>query len=212
MNFPDHNHLIQLRNELWQRPRSRAAVMVGAGFSLNARPSPGIDTPFLTWRQLTRAMFDEIYPPTDRTIIDREEKFNRCNPLRLASEYEAAFERQKLEYFIRTHVPDSGHQPGPIHELLLQLPWRDVFTTNYDTLLERTEVTERAYQPVTTVEALTRRAPATYRQAARHTAITDPIHHDRGGLPDLSETFCALRQYRSTVTDRKLVRADRLFR
>ena len=159
MNFPDHNHLIQLRKELWQRPRSRAAVMVGAGFSLNARPSPGIDTPFLTWRQLTRAMFDEIYPPTDRTIIDREEKFNRCNPLRLASEYEAAFERQKLEYFIRTHVPDSGHQPGPIHDLLLQLPWRDVFTTNYDTLLERTEVTERAYQPVTTVEALTAALP-----------------------------------------------------
>ena len=159
MNFPDHNHLIQLRKELWQRPRSRAAVMVGAGFSLNARPSPGIDTPFLTWRQLTRAMFDEIYPPTDSTIIDREEKFNRCNPLRLASEYEAAFERQKLEYFIRTHVPDSGHQPGPIHDLLLQLPWRDVFTTNYDTLLERTEVTERAYEPVTTVEALTAALP-----------------------------------------------------
>ena len=159
MNFPDRNHLIQLRKELWQRPRSRAAVMVGAGFSLNARPSPGIDTGFPTWRKLARAMFDEVYPPGDRAIRDREERFNRSNPLRVASEYEAAFKRQKLESFLRAHVPDSGHQPGPMHDLLLQLPWRDVFTTNYDTLLERTEVTERAYQPVTTVEDLTTAIP-----------------------------------------------------
>ena len=27
--------------------------------------------------------------------------------------------------------------PGRAHELLLSLPWSDVFTTNYDTLLER---------------------------------------------------------------------------
>ena len=159
MNFPDRNHLIQLRKELWQRPRSRAAVMVGAGFSLNARPSPGIDTGFPTWRKLARAMFDEVYPRGDRAIRDREELFNRSNPLRVASEYEAAFKRQKLESFLRAHVPDSGHQPGPMHDLLLQLPWRDVFTTNYDTLLERTEVTERAYQPVTTVADLTTAIP-----------------------------------------------------
>ena len=81
-------------------------------------------------------MFEEIYPPPDRGIADWEDRFNRSNPLRIASEYEAAFKRQKLESFIRSHVPDSGHRPGPIHELLLQLPWRDVFTTNYDTLLE----------------------------------------------------------------------------
>ena len=159
MNFPDRNHFLQLRKELWQRPLSRASVMVGAGFSLNARPAPGVDTPFPTWRPLTRAMFKEIYPPTGGEITDWEDRFNRSNPLRIASEYEAAFKRQKLESFIRSHVPDSGHHPGPIHELLLQLPWRDVFTTNYDTLLERTEVTGRAYQPVTTIEDLTSAVP-----------------------------------------------------
>ena len=158
MNFPDRNHFLQLRKELWQRPLSRASVMVGAGFSLNARPAPGVDTPFPTWRPLTRAMFKEIYPPTGGEITDWEDRFNRSNPLRIASEYEAAFKRQKLESFIRSH-PDSGHHPGPIHELLLQLPWRDVFTTNYDTLLERTEVTGRAYQPVTTIEDLTSAVP-----------------------------------------------------
>ena len=159
MNFPDRNHLLQLRRELWQQPRSRATVMVGAGFSQNARPSSGIDIRFPTWRELTRAMFDEIYPPTASATTDREEQFSRSNPLRVASEYEAAFKRQRLESFLHAHVPDSGHQPGPMHELLLQLPWRDVFTTNYDTLLERTEVTERAYQPVMTVEKLTTAIP-----------------------------------------------------
>ena len=158
-NFPDRNHLLQLRKELWHRPHSRASVMVGAGFSLNASPSPGVATPFPTWRELARGMFDELYPPTDASNTEWKQQFNRSNPLRIASEYEAAFKRQKLESFLRNRIPDSGHRPGPMHDLLLQLPWRDVFTTNYDTLLERTEVTERAYQPVMTVGNLTTAIP-----------------------------------------------------
>jgi hypothetical protein len=39
--------------------------------------------------------------------------------------------------------------------LLLQLPWVDVFTTNYDTLLERTEIPGRTYHPVTKSSQLT---------------------------------------------------------
>ena len=37
----------------------------------------------------------------------------------------------------------------------MQLPWSDVFTTNYDTLLERTEIVGRTYQPVTKASELT---------------------------------------------------------
>ena len=129
--------------------------MVGAGFSLNALPSPGVQMRFPTWPQLARAMFDEIYPPSSTPTKDREDQFNRSDPLRIASKYEAAFERQKLDSFLRSHIPDTGHRPGLLHDLLLQLPWRDVFTTNYDTLLERTEVTGRSYQPVTAVGGLT---------------------------------------------------------
>ena len=62
---------------------------------------------------------------------------------------------RKLELLIRTKNPDSEHLPSALHTLLLQLPWKDVFTTNYDTLLERTEVPGRAYQPVTTSDDLT---------------------------------------------------------
>ena len=159
MDFPDHNHFLQLQKDLWQQPVSRAAVMVGAGFSLNSLPKPGAIAHFPTWDQLAWAMFDEIYPTlqanTEERRTERERQFNRQPALRLASEYEAAFDRQKLNSLIRETIPDSEHQPGEIHSLLLQLPWKDIFTTNYDTLLERTEVPGRAYQPVTTINELT---------------------------------------------------------
>ncbi len=159
MNFPDLPHLQQLQKDLWQWPSSRAAVMVGAGFSRNSVSSPGVSTYFPTWHELAQAMFDEIYPAslneTAEQKTKREERFNRINELRLASEYEAAFGSQRLESFIHTRIPDTDHQPGDLHKLLLQLPWKDVFTTNYDTLLERTEVDGRVYQPVTRASELT---------------------------------------------------------
>ena len=81
------------------------------------------------------------------------------SPERIASEYEVTFGRAALDDLIRKRIPDSGHEPGLTHERLLRLPWRDVFTTNYDTLLERTSVTGRSYHPVTKVEELTRATP-----------------------------------------------------
>ena len=164
MDFPDLNHLEQLQKYLWEWPSSRASVIVGAGLSLNSKPSPGVRTHFPTWSELARIMFDEIYPLLpDETTEGKKEKERQFNPgsaLRFASEYEAAFGRQKLESLLLSVIPDSGHQPGSIHSLLLQLPWKDVFTTNYDTLLERTEVPGRAYQPVTTInDLITARSP-----------------------------------------------------
>lgn len=132
--------------------------MVGAGLSLNAEPLPGVHTHFPTWRELACAMFSELHPSergeAPAQVQAREERFNRANPLRIASEYEAAFGRQKLDLLISTQIPDSEHQPGRLHHLLLQLPWADVFTTNYDTLLERTEIPGRTYHPVTKASEL----------------------------------------------------------
>ncbi len=159
MDFPDLPHLKKLQEDLWQWPSSRAAVMVGAGFSLNAVPSPGVSTYFPTWHQLAQDMFDEIYPAslneTAEQKTEREERCNRITAPRLASEYEAAFGSQKLVSFIRARIPNTDHQPGDLHKLLLQLPWKDVFTTNYDTLLERTEVHGRIYKPIIKADELT---------------------------------------------------------
>lgn len=159
MNFPDLPHFRKLQKDLWQWPRSRAAIMVGAGFSLNAEPLPGVRTHFPTWRDLVWAMFEEMHSPqpgeTPAQAKRREDKFNSTSPLRIASEYEATFGRSKLDEVIRSLTPDSHHRPGKLHSLLLQLPWVDVFTTNYDTLLERTEIFERKYHLVTKASELT---------------------------------------------------------
>ena len=192
MDFPDLPHLRQLQKDLWQRPSSRATVMVGAGFSRNSVPLPGVTTSFPTWPELAKAMFDEIYPASLNETAEqersREKQFDRSNPLRLASEYEATFDRQRLKSLIRTRIPDIDHQPGKIHNLLLQLPWKDVFTTNYDTLLERTEVPGRVYQPVTTVPELT-------------TAISPRIIKLHGSFPSLTQFILTEEDYRSYPKD-----------
>ena len=162
-DFPDLPHLRQLQHDLWSWPRSRAALMVGAGLSLNADPLPGVTSRFPTWKELVRFMFDELHPlsskPTPDEERSREEEFASEGALRIASEYEAAFGRRKLDLLIQNRNPDNDYCPGKIHRLLLQLPWADVFTTNYDTLLERTSVPSRAYTPVMAPSGLTTAFP-----------------------------------------------------
>ena len=50
-------------------------------------------------------------------------------------------------------VPDLDYRPGGMHKRLLRLPWADVFSTNWDSLLERTcpDVFERSYEIVRTI-------------------------------------------------------------
>ena len=76
--------------------------------------------------------------------------------MRIAQEYEAAFGRSDLHDVLRQLVPDHGYGPGDEHRRLLQLPWRDIFTTNWDTLLERSaaHVPERNYSVVTSIEEI----------------------------------------------------------
>src|SRR6476469_8404569 len=159
MHFADFPHLQQMQKDLWQWPKSRAAVMVGAGFSLNADPRPGVSAKFPNWHELVRCIFDELHPSDKfggpEQLQAKDLRFSWKDPLRVASEYEAAFGRRKLDLLIRTSIPDSDYEPGRLHRMLLQLPWADVFTTNYDTLLERTEIAGRSYQPVTKTAELT---------------------------------------------------------
>jgi hypothetical protein len=70
--------------------------------------------------------------------------------MRLALEYEVHFGASRLADLVRREIPDEDYDPGPIHQRLLSLPWADVFSTNYDTLLERTRrlVPERHYELV----------------------------------------------------------------
>jgi hypothetical protein len=59
-----------------------------------------------------------------------------------------------LDGLIKSLIQDEKWEPSELHETLLSLPWSDVLTTNWDTILERTPLldTEITYDVVRTVE------------------------------------------------------------
>ncbi len=77
--------------------------------------------------------------------------------LRIAEEYRTYFGQSGLDDFIRTSFPDRSWTPGQLHTDLLELPWTDILTTNWDTLLERAAegAVDRSYEVVRTEADLT---------------------------------------------------------
>jgi hypothetical protein len=144
MSFPDVHHFEQIRRRLWcNRDFGQAAVMVGSGFSRNAEKITPSTPNMPTWDDLAKQMYDELDP---QNLSGKKQK-KITNPLNLASEYEAIFGRSALNDFLARSIPNDQYNPSKLHKQLMSLPWSDVFTTNYDTLLERTRqvIHERKY-------------------------------------------------------------------
>lgn len=140
--FTDQKYIDQIRNRLWcGREFGQAAVMVGSGFSRNAERSSLSALAFPLWDELSESMFDSLYPKgsirKEDLDIMRIKAISGVGTLKLASEYETVFKRRALEDLLIESISDSSYLPGKLHKLLLSLPWSDVFTTNYDTLLEK---------------------------------------------------------------------------
>jgi hypothetical protein len=126
--------------------------MVGAGFSQNAELVALNSKRPPLWPDFSSEMAQRLYPTGGEPH----------DPLRLAEEYRAALGQQALEGLIRDLVRDAEWKPGPLHGMLLDLPWADVLTTNWDTLLERAaEVNlKQSYEVVRAVQDIPRtRAP-----------------------------------------------------
>ena len=147
MTFPDQSHINRVREALWLRPDG-ASVMVGSGFSQNAVPLHPSAGSLPTWDQVTSRLHKELYP--------HKKSGDYHDPMRTAQEYEAAFGRTGLHNALRNLVPDHGYNPGPAHERLLKLPWADIYTTNWDTLLERTrnEIADWDYSIITSTDQI----------------------------------------------------------
>ena len=151
MSLPDQKYMNHVRDALWSRAE-RASVMIGSGFSKNAQPTrPGAGELPL-WHELARAMFDKLHPPSVGGS-QHSAPASASDPngaLGLAQEYKDTFGRSSLHLFLQQQVRHEDFNPGEYHRRLLKLPWRDVFTTNWDTLLERTRrsVPERPYSVV----------------------------------------------------------------
>ena len=119
----------------------RAAVLVGAGFSRNADPvNNTIKSKMPMWNGLIDKFCDKL------GIDDKHRKY--LNTLTVAQELEESYGRPYLEKMIKTVMDDEAYEPSDIHVNLMSLHWSDVFTTNYDTLLERAakKVADYKYQ------------------------------------------------------------------
>jgi len=126
---PDiQSYLTEIAERLWT---GHASVMVGAGLSKNADNIINPAKKMPDWGQLGDLFFEKLNnrPPDGKTKY--------LSLLKLAEEFEATFGRAALEQFVQKNVSDNEYEPSDVHIKLMTLPWSDVFTTNYDTLLER---------------------------------------------------------------------------
>ncbi|MDQ1251371.1 MAG: hypothetical protein QG646_444 [Euryarchaeota archaeon] len=152
--FPDQIHIEQIKKRLWcGREFGQAAVMIGAGFSKNADTASYNAPSFPLWKELADGMYGALYPPSSDSTDDRLRATSGEGTSKLALEYETMFGRSALDNYLLKSIDDGNYHPGELHKLLFSLPWSDVFTTNYDTLLERTRVSiyERKYDLVETL-------------------------------------------------------------
>lgn|GEM_PF-1934626 len=165
-SFPDEPHVRRIAAALWSRePTGTAALLVGAGFSRNAipkRPSSGV---MPGWNDIYATMVEQLYPGSSTSDITgrkgpREWLLQQAGAtsayLRVAEEFEAQFGRDALDKLILQYVPDQQFKPGNLHRMLVELPWADIMTTNWDTLIERAaeSAEERVYDVVRTVEEI----------------------------------------------------------
>ena len=135
MPFADAQALTLVRDALWKRPRRGACVMVGAGLSRNQGPPHAGAAPPPTWSKLAQLLSKRINVPSARGAPTKPRPSAHSCPV-LAQQFEARFGRAALDNFLLDHIPDD-RTPHAIHTNLLKLPWSEVFTTNWDTLLER---------------------------------------------------------------------------
>lgn len=157
-SFPDQVHLDRIVDALWRKsPLGNAALMVGAGMSRNARNIADPSRMMPTWGELAESLCEKLYPPNDKSITRQRDQalkkaYSTSGALRLAQEFEASFGRTELNRLLKTFTPDDDYTPSDLHTELLKLPWADVFTTNWDTLLERAvdAVVDRRYDVVRT--------------------------------------------------------------
>jgi hypothetical protein len=105
----------------------RAVLFAGAGLSFNARSRDGRGNRMPSWRDLASGMLEQL----------GSELKGETDILKIADYYQSNFGRAALIETVRNLVRDHEHKPGPIHQLIAQLSFREIITTNYDTLIER---------------------------------------------------------------------------
>lgn len=135
-------HLKNIREKLWaSEGKSRVSVMVGAGFSLNAQKIEESMEGMAVWPDLKKRLIQDL---------SHHENIENEDVLDIGQIYVKEYGRSGLDEILKKAIPDENYEPDELHYQLLKLPWTDIYTTNYDTLLERAKkhVYERNYQVI----------------------------------------------------------------
>jgi len=126
----------KIADNLWlPNGYSAVALMVGAGFSCNAETLSGTSLP--DWNELSRAMLRELHPKSCKE--DLEAILLKKGAPRIAGIYEACYGSEALSSLIEAQLTFSNPKPSRLHRDIMLFPWSDVFTTNYDNLLEEAD-------------------------------------------------------------------------
>lgn len=127
-------HIESIRRAL---KNNNAAVMIGAGFSRNAENGHLLKT----WADLSEELQRELDPEGEDIV------HSPSQVTQLGEQYARVFSVPALEELLKRNIPDQSVSPSEPHEKLLRLPWSEILTTNYDTLLERAAegIFEQAY-------------------------------------------------------------------
>ena len=156
--IPDQSHINRLRDTLWKRPGSGVSVMVGSGFSRSAEKIRFDADDIPMWWDIANEMHRSLDPEGVNEYRQgaKAPTLTADSALRFGEEYRTVFGRSKLHELLEQLVRDEEFSPGETHLRLLSLPWRDVFTTNWDTLLERasSNIAAPAYSVVQNMEQL----------------------------------------------------------
>jgi hypothetical protein len=142
----DYPLIQKLAQSLWQREiyGHGVAIMVGAGFSRSAGTTMDKSKALPLWGNLAKKIAGELG------------ESEQTDPLRLAQIYQDYFGKQQLYDLLKNEIDDEIWKPTELYQQLLTLPWTEVLTTNWDTLLERAarDIHEPIYDIVSKQEDL----------------------------------------------------------
>lgn len=127
----------------------KMSILVGSGFSKN------VNKKFPTWIELLKDMVLEMYEKEYKEYIhfnqinDNQYKVitfvrkivNKIGYLEIVEKYiEFKGMREAITFYIEDQLQEvsNGKKDLEVHEKLISLPWNNIYTTNYDTLLEDT--------------------------------------------------------------------------
>ena len=98
----------------------KASLFIGSGISRKSG--------YANWKDILRDCAEEI-----NLNVDKEDDL-----ITLAEFYVKGRQRTKIDQTIASFFKDKNGKPSQVHRILATFPVRSIWTTNYDTLIERT--------------------------------------------------------------------------